>query len=225
MADMHDQDTKPVGKTVKPGEGDPPKDGNPSDNGKGGEGGEDDPFPTSWEEVFKHSRFKELNESNQALKAKIAEHEAEKEKAKEAAEEAEAKKLEADQKWQELANKREEKAKTLREENKQLKAQVEAFEEIATADIEARMTNYPEALQNLLKPLLDGKSPIDQLKILQDQSETITALLPSEGDGGEKKKTPRGVPPTPKPGDPKETTEAEKTAYRQKYRQSLRGSM
>jgi len=219
MANMHDADNKQkdAGNDALPKDGEDTTSGTPSDNGEGG-----NEVPATWEEVFKHSRFKALNDSNQDLKKKIADFEAAEKKAAEEAEEAANKQLEADQKWQELAEKEKAKAKELRAQVKSLEEDVAAYQETAAKDIEARMSAYPEPLQNLLKPLMEGKTPIEQLTILQEQNDTIQSLLPSDNGDGENKKPPRGVPPTPKPGDEKVISEGEKKKFAANYRLSLR---
>jgi hypothetical protein len=202
------------------GQGDSPSTGTPAEKGKG-EGG--DPFPSSWEDVFKHPRFKELTDTNRTLKEQLTQHEEEKAKAAEKKEQEENQALKDKEQFKTLAEKTEEKLTAAKEENKTLKAQVKKYEEIAAADIEARLGAYPEPLQKLLTPLLDGKSPIDQLQILQDQADTITALLGEPaGDNGEKKRLPKGVPPTPTGDDPEKISEAKKAKYQKNYRQALR---
>lgn len=198
--------------------------GTPADNKGKGEGEGGDQFPTSWDQVFKHPRFKELNDSNQTLKKQLEEYETAKKVAAEKKEEEETEALKAKEEFKTLAEKTEAKLTAAKEENKELKAKVEAYEKIAAADIAARLGEFPDPLKNLLSPLLEGKSPIDQLQILTEQNETIQALLAPNGqENGEKKKLPRGVPPTPNnDADPEKATEAKKKNWKRGYRGQLR---
>lgn len=73
-----------------------------------------DSFPASWEDVFKHPRFKELTQRAKTAEEKLAQLQKERE-------EIEKKKLEEEKNFQELYKKAEEAAKQLEAENKRLK--------------------------------------------------------------------------------------------------------
>ena len=198
--------------------------GTPTDIGEGEDG---DQVPTSWDQIFKHPRFKELNNSNQQLKLKVREYEEAEEAQATKREEEEAQALRDREEFKTLAETTEAKLKAAKEEIKELRKQTAAYEEIAAADIEARLADYPEPLQNLLKPLLEGKDAIAKLKTLTDQAETIQALLANSGEGEKpRQKVPRGVPPTPDSDtDPEKVESAKRKNWKRTYRGQLRQGM
>lgn len=200
---------------VDAGQNEPAKDGNAAvDKANAGE-----TFPTDWEGVFKHPRFKELTTSNQELKAQIAEYEKAKAEAAQAAEEKEAEELRAKEEFKTLAEKQTAKLDQSKEEAKALKAKIEAYEKIAAEEIAARLATIPEPVKKLLEPLLEGKDPIEQLSLLQAQAETIAELIGDTGKGG---RLPKGVPATPKGDSQASLNEADKEAYAKNYRAALR---
>jgi hypothetical protein len=134
----------------------------------GAQNTEDRP-PETWEQVFEHGRFKRLVERAKAAEAKVAAFE----QAQKAAEEAS---LAEQQKWQELARRRE---AELAEAQRQMEALTLTMLRTRVA---ARM-GLPEALAERLRGATEAEIVAD--------AEALQTLMP----------TPGGLPETPKPQD------------------------
>jgi hypothetical protein len=215
------RDTKSGGINAAPGTegGDPAalKDAAPGDKGQG-EGG--DQVPTSWEDFFKHPRFRELTEERRALKDQLTQFENERKAAAEKAEAEEEKRLAEGNQFKELADKNAAKLETTRAQLKDALAQVEKFQAMAAAEVEAQLKALPEPIAKLLTPLMQGRTAVDQLEILRAQAETIAALMPPTGS--DNLKLPRGVPPTPPGEAPEKVKAAQEESYRKGYRAQLK---
>lgn len=135
----------------------------PEENGKGSSRdptpspAQNSDVPGSWEEIFQHPRFKELNEAKKTAEQKLAELQEERKKQRE-------QELEEQEKWKELAEQREQELEAERLERLRLTvaAQVGLPADMAArlqGQTEEELKEDAERLKEFVKPTTPGVPP------------------------------------------------------------------
>lgn len=143
------------------------------------------PVPATWDEVFEHVRFKQLNEETLELRKLKAEWEAAEAKRQKETAEADTARLTEQKKFEELAEKRKASLDSVTGERDALKATVEAQAAVLLKLYEARKAAVPEMYQ----PLLDKLDVVERLDWIAANEEK---LAPGRTQ-------PNGITPTPSP--------------------------
>jgi hypothetical protein len=130
-----------------------------------------------------YDRFKEVNEKSKELEKRLAQYEQEKTAAQKAQEEADSKRLEEQQKWQELAEKRGQKAQEAETGLTAATERLGRYETALTSFLQAEKAAIPDIFHDLL-----GKMDVvEQLEWIAANKAKLTI------------KTPNGIPATPPP--------------------------
>lgn len=162
-------DNSGAGDDGKGGKGDDNKDGKGDHSKNGGKDGkaDDDKVPATWDEIFKHPRFQQLNK-------KATNAETELEKRRKADEKAERDKKASEGKLQEVIDELTPKAE-----------RAEKLERVVTTFLESAMAEIPEDKRTLIP---DGLSPEDKLEYIAKNR----ALLIGEKKSTNKSTNPPG---------------------------------